>query len=612
MRDISRGHTFVCRLASFLTLVFASSVLADGMISGNAWIERVKDQPNGYVDLYEWNVYLSKDGGGVEGEQFRVGPMGMPSGYYEFTKPGGNYTMIIDQPLFWGRPAVYTDVVLPVSGSITRNLELPTDYSCLFGNNSGPWGSDPWTWWESTWYQTFIATGASITGVNFKLAGSNATSMQITIREDNGGNITTWPQVGVARTRTGVGALADQWVRYRSGEIPTTPGQRYAMKLTGQGMGGTDFAVFRRIEDGFGYSQGRAYNSAGQQQNFDLYAMVFSDNDGTVIPYACLTHEGGLLGGWAGTWWQEVRAVGNSLAGVTICFAAGTWDIPLNFKVRVGSPTGTQIGPTKVGRGAYQAANSGIAGVSWAPGEVVLVPGETYFIEVGGNPGLNAAKFTRVENSYPYGAAWYLDASHEVVRLDNVDVFMQVVEYGDVISPALYVSPTSLSAITECGMNLPNDTFDVQNTGSGLMNYTITEEISWLSVSATEGMSGGEVDEITVTYDTAGISIGTHTGTITVEAPNVTGSPQTIDVTLEISPPTYAPVDFDRDGDVDQEDFGKFQACYSGSGVEQTDPDCAFGLLDDDEDVDQVDLGLFQGCMSGANVPADPLCAGGC
>jgi len=72
---------------------------------------------------------------------------------------------------------------------------------------------------------------------------------------------------------------------------------------------------------------------------------------------------------------------------------------------------------------------------------------------------------------------------------------------------------------------------------------------------------------------------------------------------------TLAPGDFDGDADVDQEDFGHLQACLSGSGVTQTDPDCQDALMDDDGDVDQDDFGVFQGCLSGPKVPADPNCA---
>jgi hypothetical protein len=66
--------------------------------------------------------------------------------------------------------------------------------------------------------------------------------------------------------------------------------------------------------------------------------------------------------------------------------------------------------------------------------------------------------------------------------------------------------------------------------------------------------------------------------------------------------------DFDEDNDVDQEDFGKFQVCLSGSCIAYP-AGCADADLDADADVDQHDWELFQRCMSGANVPADPNCA---
>ena len=37
---------------------------------------------------------------------------------------------------------------------------------------------------------------------------------------------------------------------------------------------------------------------------------------------------------------------------------------------------------------------------------------------------------------------------------------------------------------------------------------------------------------------------------------------------------TRVPGDFDKDGDVDQSDFGHLQACYTGPGTDITDPEC--------------------------------------
>ncbi len=60
--------------------------------------------------------------------------------------------------------------------------------------------------------------------------------------------------------------------------------------------------------------------------------------------------------------------------------------------------------------------------------------------------------------------------------------------------------------------------------------------------------------------------------------------------------------DSDGDGDVDQEDFGDLQACFSGEGVGYG-AGCFNGDLDGDGDVDMTDFNLFTGCMNGPNQP---------
>jgi hypothetical protein len=68
--------------------------------------------------------------------------------------------------------------------------------------------------------------------------------------------------------------------------------------------------------------------------------------------------------------------------------------------------------------------------------------------------------------------------------------------------------------------------------------------------------------------------------------------------------------DLDRDGDVDQEDFGLFQACLSGPNIPQNDPACLRAHLDGDADLDVRDLAVFERCLTGPGVPADSHCAG--
>jgi outer membrane protein assembly factor BamB len=101
-------------------------------------------------------------------------------------------------------------------------------------------------------------------------------------------------------------------------------------------------------------------------------------------------------------------------------------------------------------------------------------------------------------------------------------------------SPILSVSPASLSPSCQQGQNAAKQSFTVQNTGVGTLSYTITKDQPWFSCTPTIGISTGEQDIIVVNYATKGLAVGTYTGTITVTAPGVTGSPRTIALMLTV------------------------------------------------------------------------------
>ncbi len=72
--------------------------------------------------------------------------------------------------------------------------------------------------------------------------------------------------------------------------------------------------------------------------------------------------------------------------------------------------------------------------------------------------------------------------------------------------------------------------------------------------------------------------------------------------------------DADGDGDVDQGDFGVFEACLTGPGGGATGDCRCFDRRDEnnqhgqDGDVDQDDYGAFENCASGPGIPANPAC----
>ncbi len=75
---------------------------------------------------------------------------------------------------------------------------------------------------------------------------------------------------------------------------------------------------------------------------------------------------------------------------------------------------------------------------------------------------------------------------------------------------------------------------------------------------------------------------------------------------IQVGPPLI-PGDLDRDNDVDLDDFGRLQACLTGTGGTPTTA-CLKADLDADGDVDKVDISRFVGCVSGADIPGDLDC----
>lgn len=83
-----------------------------------------------------------------------------------------------------------------------------------------------------------------------------------------------------------------------------------------------------------------------------------------------------------------------------------------------------------------------------------------------------------------------------------------------------------------------------------------------------------------------------------------------IAVSLSDIGPIRVPPDLDNDGDVDNDDFGEFQGCFTGPDLGPPVAGCEDADFDGDADVDQSDFGVLQRCISGADVPASPECAG--
>lgn len=99
---------------------------------------------------------------------------------------------------------------------------------------------------------------------------------------------------------------------------------------------------------------------------------------------------------------------------------------------------------------------------------------------------------------------------------------------------SITLSKTSITGSALQGASPAAQSFTVKNSGGGTLAWSVADDQSWLSVSPASGSSTGENDTVTVSFSTASLAVGTHTGMITVSGGSGVAS-KTISVSLTIS-----------------------------------------------------------------------------
>ena len=112
--------------------------------------------------------------------------------------------------------------------------------------------------------------------------------------------------------------------------------------------------------------------------------------------------------------------------------------------------------------------------------------------------------------------------------------------------PHFHVAPDILSFEAEdFGANPAAQKSKVKNSGTATLNYTVSADQSWISVSPTSGSSVKEEDEITVNIDISSLTEGTHTGNVIFTSAKASNSPKSVGISVKINPPhIYEPQNF--------------------------------------------------------------------
>ncbi|MBI3985482.1 MAG: right-handed parallel beta-helix repeat-containing protein, partial [Lentisphaerae bacterium] len=92
-------------------------------------------------------------------------------------------------------------------------------------------------------------------------------------------------------------------------------------------------------------------------------------------------------------------------------------------------------------------------------------------------------------------------------------------------------NPAILSNRCDYGFTATGQTIEIWNAGTGAMEYVLSPNVNWLSLSPASGLSTGETVSVSVNYETMGLTPGSYTGIVTIIAA-ASNSPQFVTVYL--------------------------------------------------------------------------------
>ncbi len=134
----------------------------------------------------------------------------------------------------------------------------------------------------------------------------------------------------------------------------------------------------------------------------------------------------------------------------------------------------------------------------------------------------------------PYESFLYYYVATEGPYSENITGDYEV----EVIPPAILTSPASISFYAAFGgQNPQNQTLQLWSSTPCMLNWTANitgTNVTWLSVSPTNGSCTDEHSSVAVSVNTSDMSVGNYTANITIEAPEARNSPQIIPVGLYI------------------------------------------------------------------------------
>ena len=154
----------------------------------------------------------------------------------------------------------------------------------------------------------------------------------------------------------------------------------------------------------------------------------------------------------------------------------------------------------------------------------------------------NAQPSARVAAAAPSGARGPGLPGRMQRLLSELPGAAQIVAYQEedpdptVVIPTLTRNPSVLSfSAVQNGSSPTAQSLTVTNTGPGTLTWTASSNSAWLTLNNTPSASGTNLGSVSVRVNPAGLSVGTHSGLITIVGTGAANSPQTVSVSFDVT-----------------------------------------------------------------------------
>ncbi len=189
---------------------------------------------------------------------------------------------------------------------------------------------------------------------------------------------------------------------------------------------------------------------------------------------------------------------------------------------------------------------------SWVIGALLAAdedPTDAYWTPAGTNPVDHLMSLQDTED----GSFWWKEGDASTSR-SWMTAYAIPVLLGETYPVAIYEASSPEEIVIACtpsGLNFdaiegeddPEDqTLEIWNSGSGTLDWTISDDADWLSVSPSSGSSAGERDEVSISVDISGLDVDSYDATISISAQGAENSPRHITVNLDVEERSEEPV----------------------------------------------------------------------